>query len=114
MLVPLVAAGVAVATPDPRALIDVGRFGEAKELLERQFASGTRDTETCFLLGLVAVEQRDYRKAISWFRLALVRDPRSARLRLQLGRAFYLANDYSNPALQFKRALAGGFAPPGP
>jgi tetratricopeptide (TPR) repeat protein len=111
MLVPLVAAGVAVAIPDARALIDAGRFGDAQAVLERQFALGARDAQTCFLLGLVALEQRDYPKAITWFRMALVRDPRSARLRLELGRAFYLAKDYANAELQFERALAGNLPP---
>jgi hypothetical protein len=42
----------------------------------------------------------------------LVLEPRSARLRLELGRAFYLAKDYGNAELQFQRALAGNLPPP--
>jgi cytochrome c-type biogenesis protein CcmH/NrfG len=64
-----------------------------RSLLESQLASGARDTETYFLLGLIEVEKQQYRKAIGWFRLALAREPSSARLRLELGRAFYLARD---------------------
>jgi tetratricopeptide (TPR) repeat protein len=111
-LAPLVAAGLAAASQEPRALIDAGRMGEAQEVLERRLSSGARTTETYFLLGLIAVEQANYRKAIICFRLALVRDPRSARLRLELGRAFYLAKDYANAELQFERALAGDLPPP--
>ena len=78
-----------------------------QNLLEQKVAAGARDTETYFLLGMIAMEKHEFRKAIMWFRMALVRDPRSARLRLELGRAFYLAKDYTNAELQFERALAG-------
>lgn len=110
--VPLVTTAAVAVAEDPKALISEGRFSEAQELLEQRVMAGVHDTETYFLLGRIAVERGDYRKAIHWFRMALVRDPGSPRLRLELGRAFYLAKDYANAELQFQRALAGKLPPP--
>jgi outer membrane protein len=112
MLVAILAAAATALVPqDPRGLINSGRFDEAQVMLEREIAAGSHEAETFFLLGLIATEKGNYRKAIAYFRLALVRDPRSARLRLELGRAFYFAKDYSNAELQFERALAGDLPP---
>jgi hypothetical protein len=108
-IVLLVAAGLAASSPLDKAksLISAGRFDEARALLQDQ----PGNAETHFLLGLIAVDRRDYRAAIAQFRKALAIDPGSARLRLELARAFYLAKDYSNAEFQFERALAGDLPP---
>jgi tetratricopeptide (TPR) repeat protein len=109
---PLITTAAVAAAEDPKTLISAGRFGEAQAQLEQRVMAGVHDTETYFLLGRIAVERDDYRKAIHWFRMALVRDPGSARLRLELGRALYLVKDYANAELQFQRALAGNLPAP--
>ena len=109
----LLAASLAATPPqDAKSLVEAGRLPEAQVLLERQAAEGSRDAETYFLLGVIGMQAKEYRKAIGWFRKALVLDPRSPRLRLELGRAFYLAKDYANAELQFQRALAGNLPDP--
>lgn len=110
VLIAFLAAGAVAALPvdDAKSLITAGRLDEARALLQHQ----PSNSETCFLLGLIAVAEHDYRTAISQFRKALAFDPRSARLRLELGRAFYLARDYANAERQFERALAGDLPPP--
>lgn len=103
---------VAAQVVNPKSLIAEGRLAEAEQALDAQIRTGSASTEAHFLLGLIALERRAYRRAIDQFRMALVQEPGSARLRLELGRAFYLAKDYRNAAFQFERALAGHLPAP--
>jgi hypothetical protein len=105
-------AGAQISIPDPQRLIEQGRLDEAADVLDERARSGRATTQELFLAGIVAVEQHKYRRAIDHFRAALVREPKSARLRLELARAFYLAKDYRNAAFQFERALAGDLPAP--
>lgn len=65
------------------------------------------DSEVQFLLGMIAVQEKDYTEAIRRFRRILVREPGVARVRLELARAFFLAEDYDNAERQFRLARAG-------
>lgn len=113
VLVVILFPATAAAQPlDAKSLIARGELDSARQLLEQQQKSGASSTEIDFLLGLIAVEQHAFRKAIAYFRAALVREPGSARLRLELGRAFYFAKDYRNASFQFERALAGDLPAP--
>jgi hypothetical protein len=58
-------------------------------------------------LATIAVEQKDYDTAISFYRRILVREPASERVRLDLARAFFLKGDYDNADRQFRFARAG-------
>jgi tetratricopeptide (TPR) repeat protein len=90
-----------------RLLIASNRLDDAKRLLEQMEAAKPDDIETVFLLGAIAVQQNDYDTAISLFRRILVREPNAERVRLELGRAFFLKGDYDNADRQFRFARAG-------
>jgi tetratricopeptide (TPR) repeat protein len=88
-------------------LIANDRLDDAKKILEYQQAAQPDDSQTLFLLGAIAVAQKDYDTAISLFRRILVREPDAERVRLELARAFYLKGDYDNADRQFRFARAG-------
>src|SRR5438067_813495 len=88
-------------------LIANNRLDDAKRLLEQMLAAKPDDIETLFLLATIAVEQKDYDGAISFYRRVLVREPGAERVRLDLARAFFLKGDYDNADRQFRFARAG-------
>lgn len=90
-----------------KLLIASGKLDDAKQLLESLPPPASQDSEVLFLLGTIATEQKNYTAAISYFRRILVDEPNAERVRLELGRAFYLAGDYDNAIIQFQRARAG-------
>ncbi|MGH6972162.1 MAG: surface lipoprotein assembly modifier, partial [Caulobacteraceae bacterium] len=92
-------------------LFAAGRLADAKKVLLDLRKARPNDPEVLFLLGSVAVAQKDYPSAIHLFRLILVRRPGAVRVRLELGRAFFLAKDYDNAERQFRFALAGRLPP---
>src|SRR4051812_5443113 len=94
-------ASAQISVAASERLIEQGRLDEAADLLDDISRAGHVTTQQLFLAGMAAVEQHKYRNAIVYFRAALVREPKSARLRLELGRAFYLAKDYRNATFQF-------------
>ena len=116
-------ADMAAALPSPRPaaagvdakaaerLMQAGRLAEARQMLETLARARPQDSELAFLRGMIAVQERNYRTAIHLFRGILVREPNAMRVRLELGRAFYLAKDYDNAERQFRFARAGD-APP--
>lgn len=85
---------------------------QARELLVSMAAddesfSAHEQNEIQFLIGLVDVAENDYDSAIFHFRRVLTNEPNSVRVRLELGRAFYLNDDYANAQRQFLFARAG-------
>jgi tetratricopeptide (TPR) repeat protein len=88
-------------------LIANNRLDDAKKLLARHLAAQPEDSETLFLLATIAVAEKDYDTAISYFRHILVNEPNTERVRLELGRAFFLKGDYDNADRQFRFARAG-------
>ena len=92
-------------------LITQNRFDEARKLLSAldRKASGVRarDNQVQFLLGLLDMNDKDYDSAISRFRRVLVSEPGAVRVRLEMGRAYYLAGRYSDAERQFMYARAG-------
>ena len=95
-----------------KALMASGRTDEARVLLEDLSTRYRDSNDVDFLLGLLAVESRDYPRAIDRFRTILVRSPGAVRVRLELARAFYLKGDHANAYRQFQFARAGN-PPPG-
>ncbi|HEX2759948.1 MAG TPA: surface lipoprotein assembly modifier [Rhizomicrobium sp.] len=88
-------------------LIANERLAEARTLLDRYIAANPDDSQGQFLRGMVAVGEKDYDTAIQLFRRILVREPEAERVRLELGRAFFLKKDYDNADRQFRFARAG-------
>ena len=94
-----------------KALILSGRTAEAQRLLEQLANDHPASNDVAFLLGLLAVQATEYDTAVDQFRSILVRNPASVRVRLELGRAFFLKRDYENAYRQFQFARAGKLAP---
>lgn len=66
-----------------------------------------RDNQVQFLLGILDIEDRDYDSAIAHFHRILVNDPVQVRVRLELGRAYFMKKDYADAQRQFLFARAG-------
>jgi hypothetical protein len=90
-----------------KALIESGRLAEAQDLLQQLAAAHPGSNDIAFLLGLLAVQAEEYDAAVDHFRAILVRSPDAVRVRLELGRAFFLHHDYENAFRQFQFARAG-------
>jgi tetratricopeptide (TPR) repeat protein len=88
-------------------LIANNRLDDAGRVLERILAERPDDSEGLFLMATIAVEQKDYGRAISLYRRILVHEPNAERVRLELARAFFLKGDYDNADRQFRFARAG-------
>ena len=88
-------------------LVRSGHYDDAKRVLEFRVKQAPDDNEAWFLLGMIAVAQKDYDAAIDDFRRILVSEPDADRARLELARAFFLNGDYSNAERQFRFARAG-------
>ena len=88
-------------------LMTNGRLDDARKLLEVRLRAAPDDGETLFLLGTIAVAQKDFDGAISFFRRILVNEPGVERVRLELARAFFLKGDFDNAERQFRFARAG-------
>ncbi len=115
---------IAAAQPDlaktrldlaARALA-AGRRDQAVALLAELDAAhpaleGHDASQLEFLHGLVAMDAHDYGEAVRHFRRLLVREPRSVRARLEIGRAYFLNGDYGNAERQFLFARAGNLPP---
>jgi hypothetical protein len=88
------------------ALMQAGKIIEARKVLLALEQSQPNDSQTQFLLGLIAVQQKAYSEAIRRFRRILVHEPGAARVRLELARAFFLNHDWDNAERQFRLARA--------
>ncbi len=88
-------------------LITNDKLDDAKKLLLRDLATRPDDSEMLFLLGTIAVAQKEYDTAISLYRRILVNEPDVERVHLELARAFFLKGDYDNADRQFRFARAG-------
>lgn len=94
-----------------KALMQAGRAAEAKALLKLLAKGGPSSNDIDFLLGMIALDEKAYGDAIGHFRSILGREPNAIRVRLELGRAFFLDGDYANARRQFEFARAGNPAP---
>ena len=113
--VQVVKTGIAKA----RALIRAGRFEEALEVLAPLVGGETVQADALFQYGLAAIgasqqpgvseDERDalLAEAIGVFHAMLVRRPELVRVRLELGRAFFLKGEDTLARRQFEQVLAG-------
>jgi hypothetical protein len=83
-------------------LMQAGRLDEAQTVLLALEKGTPDDSEVLFLLGLIAVQQKDYDTAIRRFRKILVREPGVARVQLKVARAFFLKKDWDNAGREFR------------
>ena len=94
-------------TQAAQLLIANNRLDDAKKILLHDLELKSEDSETLFLLGTIAVAEKDYDAAIAYYRHILVNEPDVERVRLELARAFFLKGDYDNADRQFRFARAG-------
>lgn len=66
-----------------------------------------RDNQVQFLLGLLDMNAQDYDSAIERFHRILVSEPKTVRVRLEMGRAYFLEGNYALAQRQFLYARAG-------
>lgn len=92
-------------------LMQANKLAEAKTVLADLEKRRPNDSEVQFLLGLISVQEKRYDDAIRYFRAVLAREPRAVRVRLELGRAFFLKKDWDNAERQFRFARAGNLPP---
>ena len=84
-----------------------GRVADAKRVLTSLDSAKPANSEVQFLLGMIAMSEKNYDGAIAQFRRILAREPDVARVRLELARAFFLNADYDNAERQFRYARSG-------
>ena len=112
-------AAVPAQKADPLVVAEImigqKRFEDARGILEvlvRQPAQlRARENQVQFLLGILDIEDKDYDSAIAHFHRILVHDPGQVRVRLELGRAYFLKKDYIDAQRQFQFARAGHLPP---
>ncbi|HEY7900932.1 MAG TPA: surface lipoprotein assembly modifier [Caulobacteraceae bacterium] len=96
-------------------LVQDGRTDEARAILLRleagKPAANAQINQIEFLLGLIAIADKDYDDAILRFHRILVTEPKVARVRLELARAYYLNNEFANSEREFLLARAGALPP---
>ena len=88
-------------------LVEAGQTDTAKLVLAHVLEMNPNDLQAHFLRGLIAVSEKRYDDAIEDFRFVLAVEPDRERVRLELGRAFFLAGDYENAERNFRFARAG-------
>jgi hypothetical protein len=95
--------------------ITAGHAEDARAMLETLAASPTgqtaADNQVLFLLGMLDIAEQDYDSAIARFHRILVSEPRQVRVRLELGRAYFMHKDFANAQRQFLFARAGHLPP---
>ena len=115
-------AGAGVS--EARALLEVGRFGEALAILRPLSRGQAADPSAMFLYGLagtgasqqpgVSEAEREalLDEAITAFRNLLIDRPELVRVRLELARAFFLKREDALARRHFEQVLAGDLPPP--
>ena len=92
------------------------RFDDARRLLlaleKSPSAEGKRNNQVRFLLGMLDMHDGAYDSAINRFRRILVSEPGAVRVRLEMGRAYFLARRYADAERQFRYARAGKLPKP--
>ena len=111
-------APAAAGAAETRTLVQQGKFDEALAILLPLVQAGAVDSNTLFLYGLAAVgaadrpgipeKKRDalLDAGISVFHAMLVRRPGLVRVRLELGRAFFLKGEDSLARQNFEQVMA--------
>ena len=94
-----------------RAYIAAGRYNDAEEILDFLQEGSVDYNDLYFLRGTLALQRKEFDKAILYFRVVLTRDPSLTRVRLDLARAFFLRGDDAIAEYHFHIAEAAGLPP---
>ena len=84
-----------------------GKLDQAEKILTLLRKADPENPQILFLDGQLALQKRDYPGAIRIFRELLTRNPSLTRVRLELARALFLAQDYDAARYHFEIALGG-------
>ena len=102
------------ARANPNKLVDAaeklivqGLFEQAEFLLGRAEAFGANLNAIRFARAFMAQSKGQLQQAAKLYRAILLEEPDALRVRLELGRVYYLLNDDTKAILQFRYALAG-------
>lgn len=101
------AAGLKLA----EQLFEKGELDEAQSILlalREANATGVDQTQTAFLLGMIAAQQDKHDAAVHYFRSILDNRPDLVRVRLELARALFALKRDQAAAYHFRLALADG------
>jgi outer membrane protein len=93
-------------------LIAMGRFDEAKPLIEALKLAPGYTMQTRFLTGYIAAEQGDYAKAASQYEAILADDPNQTRVRLELAKVMMILGKPQSADKQFRLAQQDQDLPP--
>ena len=93
-------------------LIEAGMLDQADEILAKAQEFGAQENKVRFLQAEIARRRGDLTTAVELYRAILVDEPDALRVRLELGRTYFLLGDDDKAELQFRYALAGDL--PGP
>jgi tetratricopeptide (TPR) repeat protein len=103
------AGGTATAAPDALAtikeLVAQGQFQRAYEQATASEARYEGDPEFDFYYGMAALESGYFPEAIFAFERVVFAQPGNLRVRLELGRAHFLAGNYAAAEAEFQRVL---------
>ncbi|MEZ5825135.1 MAG: surface lipoprotein assembly modifier [Geminicoccaceae bacterium] len=104
----------AAARAEPDRLVDAaeqlmarGLLDEAALLLDKAESFGAQLQSVRFARAYLAQLRGDLDRAAKLYRDILVDEPEALRVRLELGRVYYLLGDDTKAVLQFRYALAG-------
>jgi tetratricopeptide (TPR) repeat protein len=87
-LAPLVGAAEATELDAARSLYDLGKFTEARDVLEKLAASDPASAEVNFHLGEIALRQNDLQKAVALLEKTVAAAPTVSRYHHRLGDAY--------------------------
>src|SRR6201995_5816778 len=93
------------AFKEAEALLDQGRFNEAKSVTLHELQRHPSNVEGYNLLGIIATDQQDYTSAIAAFKKALQISPNSAKTHVNLGNVYTAQKELGQAESEFKTVL---------
>jgi len=94
-----------------RAALVAGQLDATEKILNSIQESSVDLNDLDFLRGTLAMDRKDYDRAIACFRAVLTRNPSLNRVRLDLARTFFLKGDDAVAEYHFHLAEAAGLPP---
>jgi len=90
---------------DAEALVQQGKFDEAKVRIQQEIQQNPANSEGYALLGLVYTAEKNYSDALSAFQQGLKLNPKSAGIRNDLGNLYVLQGDLDQAEKEFREVL---------
>jgi tetratricopeptide (TPR) repeat protein len=90
---------------DAEALLQQGRFEEAKARLQEELRQNPPRAEGYGLLGLICTAEKNYSEALAAFQQGLKLDPKSVGIRNDMGNLYVLEGNVDQAEKEFREAL---------